>query len=186
MNVFHMDDSKKTDVLLAALNERYTALHKIRERVESIGVWAIGLLLAAGGWLLQSHPSFSPLQKAFLVFAVLVALALLRFMYLEDLCRGFRSQLRVAARIEDALGLFTPKVFSATEHPIYPQSWKAAGTQEGDGRFFDANYVLLYVGVAFLVVCIILATPATPQPTSASTPRAISTTTATSSHLVVP
>ena len=75
-----IESHEKLTILLAALSERYTALHCIRGRVENTGVWVIGLALAAGGWLLQSNATISGIGRAELIVATILTLAILRFM----------------------------------------------------------------------------------------------------------
>jgi hypothetical protein len=151
-----IDSKQKIDILLTALGERYTSLHAIRARVESIGTWAIGLSLGSGGWLLQSKAMLSCVQKTTLTVGVLSAFAVLRFLYLADLHRGFRSQQQVAVKIEAALELFTPGAFEETAS-IYPENWKLAGKNNASGKFFRSTYALLYVAAAFLISAILAA-----------------------------
>ena len=150
-----IDDNKKADVLLSALEERYGSIHKIRERVQSVGIWTLGLLLGAGGWLIQSEIVLTGLQKTLAILGITAAFVVLRFVYLGDLRKGFKGQQRAAVRLEKALGLFAPGAFNNSEEPIYPKSWEKSGTEEGDGKFFGSTYALLYVGVAFLIITIL-------------------------------
>ena len=151
----NLSNDKKADIILAALDERYKALHAIRDRVQSIGVWALGILLAAGGWLIQSTALLTSLQKTLYILGILVAVSVLRFKYLGDLKRGFKGQQRVAVRLEKALGLFSPRVFDNESDPIYPPQWKNAGSTQGGGQFFRTTHLLLYVGALFLVMAIL-------------------------------
>lgn len=150
-----IEPNNKVDILLAALEERYTSLHKIRDRVQTIGIWALGLLLGAGGWVLQSEVTFTCQQRILAIFGVMAAFVVLRFFYFADQQKGFNSQQSAAARIENALGLFATDVFDESGESIYPKNWQNAGSQGGDGKFFDSTYGLLYVGVAFLVLTIL-------------------------------
>lgn len=151
-----LDKNKKIDVLVSALEERYKALHIIRERVQSIGIWALGILLAAGGWLLQSDILLTPFQKLTYILGIAVALAVLRFKYLEDLEIGFKSQRGVAVRLEKTLGFFTPGVFDGQDTSVYPPDWENVGNGKGGGRFFQTTYLLLYISAAFLLIIILL------------------------------
>lgn len=150
------EDSKKADILISALEERYNSMHKIRDRVQGIGIWALGLMLGAGGWLIQSDAILTNLQKAIGILGVSAAFAALRFYYLRDLQIGFKAQQRTAARLEDALGLFSPGFLDKSDMPMFPESWKNSGTAEGDGGFFASTHVLLYVGVIFLILVTLL------------------------------
>lgn len=149
-----INTEQKVSILVSALEERYHSLHVIRERVQNVGVWSLGLLLTASGWLIQSETSFTLHQKTLLLLGVLVSFYVLRFRYLEDLQKGFKNQQRIVARLEKTLGLFTSGFFDAEEEPIYPKSWEDTGKGEGDGKFFQTTYLLLYVGFAFLAFAI--------------------------------
>jgi len=58
-----MTDDKKTEVLLMALGERYKSIHIIRDRVQSLGIWALGILLAASAFHIQSGIVFNKIDK---------------------------------------------------------------------------------------------------------------------------
>jgi hypothetical protein len=124
--------------------------------VQSVSIWALGALLAAGGWLIQSHTLLTIGEKVFYLCGLCVAIAVLRFVYFRDLETGFKSQQRVAARLERALGFFTPGSFDSREDPIYPAKWEAAGSTRGGGNYFRGSYMLLYTGTVFLVCAILL------------------------------
>jgi hypothetical protein len=148
--------SDKKDILIAALEERYEAMRVIRERVQSVGVWALGLMVATAGWLIQAGIVLTSEQKLLYVIALGVAFWALRFKYLDDLTRGFSAQQRVAVRIERALCLYAPGVFDDSDESIYPQKWEQAGSTNGDGKFFASTYLLLYIGIAILMLTILL------------------------------
>ncbi|HWO07253.1 MAG TPA: hypothetical protein VNM40_01560 [Candidatus Paceibacterota bacterium] len=150
------NNADKKDVLITALEERYEAMRTIRERVQSVGLWALGIMLAAAGWFVQSGTLIAPKQKLLYIIALGVAFWALRLKYLDDLEKGFSKQQRVAVRIEKALGLYAPGVFDEEEKSIYPQEWEKAGSEGGDGKFFAHTYLLLYIGITILVLAILL------------------------------
>ncbi len=147
---------KKEDILLVALQERYASIHKIRERVQSVGIWALGLMLAAGGWIIQSGIVLEGLEKILIVLFLITIFVILRFTYLKDLNTGFKGQQRTASALETELGFYTPGVFNETSVPLYPEKWQKAGTEEGEGRFFKTSYYLIYVGIIFLILVVLL------------------------------
>ena len=151
-----MSNERKTDILLAALNERNESLRAIRDRVQTIGLAVIGLLFAAGGWIIQSERQFSCVEKGVGTLALVAAIIALRCFFLRDLEKGFRSQQQVAAKIERALDLHTPEAFNGVTGPLYPEAWANAGEADGPGAFFKSTYLLLYVGTAFLLATILL------------------------------
>lgn len=151
-----LDTNQKVTVLLAALQERYQALRTIRERVQSVGIWALGLLTAASGWLLQAtEPLDDPKRWAALV-GLIAAVLILRFVYLADLKRGFDAQQRAAARLERSLGLYQVGLFDDETTSIYPVRWLDAGKSKGAGKFFISTYRLIYAGAVFLALSLVL------------------------------
>lgn len=151
-----MNDEQKINILLSALEERYRSIHIIRERVQNICLWLLGIFLAVSGWVIQSTIILTTPQKIIYIVGTLVAFYVLRFLYLTDLNRGFKTQQIVATRIEKKLQLFKPVAFDGSEEPIYPENWKKSGGKDGEGKFFNSTYVLLYVGVTILVASILL------------------------------
>jgi len=149
-------DNDKKEVLIAALQERYKAMHIIRGRVQAIGVWSLGFLLGASGWLIQSNLPPTLPQKVIFSLVVLVAFYVLRCVYLKDLNRGFQGQQHVAVRLEKALNLYTPGIYDDSHEPIFPKEWARAGTKEGQGNYFVSSYVLIYTGVCILIISILL------------------------------
>jgi hypothetical protein len=146
-----IDPGKKVDVLLMALKERYESMHSIRGRVQDVGIWTLGLMFAAGGWLIASPDVIQPDQKYIYAAAIGIAFVILRFWFLRDLQNGFESQQRAAAHIEKTLKLFEPGYYGGTES-IYPVAWEHAGTKHGRGHFFRTTYLLIYAGIIFLLL----------------------------------
>lgn len=148
-------NSEKIDILTQALGERYQAIHIIRQRVENLTLWTLGILFGLGTWLFAENITLDCLQKKLYVVAVLVAFCIFRYRYLKDLEKGFKKQMQVAASIEGRLGLYSPDFFGEVNEPVYPESWSNAGADDGEGKYFRTNYYLLYVGVVFLLVSIL-------------------------------
>ena len=148
-------EKENIPILISALEERYKSIHTIRERVQSIGIWSLGLMFTAGGFLFQGDTIMTITQKSICIIGVIIASYVLRFEYLEDLNKGFKSQQKVAARIEKVLGFFTSGIFDNDKTSIYPEGWENAGKEKGEGRFFSTTYVLLLIGLIFLITSII-------------------------------
>lgn len=153
---YHFDNEQKVSILVSGLEERYKSIHAIRDCIQNICVWALGLMLAASGWLIQSDVQFTSCQKFLYIVGIVVAFWALRFNFLADLYKGFQSQQRVAVRLEKSLGMFAPKVFDDEETTLYPKEWESAGSSNGGGRFFASTYLLLYIGVAALILAILM------------------------------
>jgi len=148
----NLNNEQKLQVLLHALEERYKSIHIIRERVQNISLWILGLFVTAGGWLLQSATVMTERDKWFFTLAIVISVGILRVFYLADLQKGFKVQQRIQAKIEDELGLCSPGVYS--QESIYPKTWSHAGTKKGRGNFFFHNYILIYLATSILVICI--------------------------------
>ncbi|MCC6520855.1 hypothetical protein IT403_02655 [Candidatus Nomurabacteria bacterium] len=149
-------EDKKIDILISALEERYQAMHNIRDRVQNTGIWILGILGSIGGWIIQSDISFSCIEKKFYILTLFITFIVIRFEYLKDLNKGFKGQQRTTAKIEKSLGFFTPKFFSDEGDSMYPKSWEHAGTEKGDGAFFRTTYLLIYIGFLFVTLAILM------------------------------
>jgi hypothetical protein len=145
----NISDEKKVEVLIAALKERYESLHKIRDRVQSSGIWILGILFAASGWFLQDDRGLGLSKKVTFAAAALFAFLVFRYSFLADLRKGFKNQQIAAASIEEKLGLYEEGKY-AQKGTVYPLSWKDSGTKSGDGKFFNTIYLLLWIGILFL------------------------------------
>lgn len=148
----NITNEQKVTVLLHALEERYKSIHIIRERVQNISIWVLGLFVTAGGWLIQSNVTLENSEKFFFGGIILVSVLILHAFYLNDLHKGFKVQQRIQAKIENTLGLCDPGVF--TQESIYPKEWSDAGTKKGKGNFFLHNYILIYLGTGILLLSI--------------------------------
>lgn len=151
-----LNDDKKVDILLSALNERYQSIRAIRDRVQSVSLWVMGLLLGAAAWLAQSGKVLGGTERIPLLILVAAGVILLRRLYFADLEKGFNGQLRTAARLEEALGLFAPDTYGPSGQSIYPAAWVNAGQDGSQGEFFKSSYRLVYLSAAILVAAIVL------------------------------
>ena len=149
----NINDDKKVDVLLSALEERYSAIHKIRSRLQNLSIWALGIFFAASGWLFQSDVYFQKYEQVTLLVGLTILILVLFKTYMKDLEKGFKGQQTVAAKIENELGFYVEGVLS--EKQLYPSSWKDAGTDKGEGKYFDTNRKLLLVGALALALTIL-------------------------------
>lgn len=150
----NIPDEKKVEILISNLEERYKAIHTIRDRVQAYGIWVLGLLLAATGWLVQSEKALSNADKVLYIFAIIVSMIVFKF-YLSDLQTGFNSQQRTMVTLEEALKLYE-KDFFIPNKSIFPEKWKEAGTKKSDGAFFGTTYALLLTGAIILVLAIVV------------------------------
>jgi hypothetical protein len=150
----NITDDKKVDVLLSALEERYRSIHEIRNRLQNVSIWSLGIMLAASGWLFQSDVYLFKHEQIILL-AVLASLITILFKtYIKDLEKGFRNQQRVTADIESALGFFEDNIL--TEKALYPSKWRNSGTDIGEGKYFNTTGILILSGGAVLALTILI------------------------------
>jgi hypothetical protein len=147
-----LSSEQKIEILLKALEERYKSIHIIRQRVQNMCIWTLGLFVTAAGWLMQSPKELAVKEKIIFTLIILITIMVIRAFYLNDLEKGFKTQQQIQARIENVLGLCKSGVFS--KDSIYPESWKEAGTENGKGKFFFHNYLLIYLGTLLLLISI--------------------------------
>jgi len=158
-------DDAKLQILISALQERYIAIHTIRSRVEKVSLWALGLMLAVSGWLIQSSIRFSNEEKILFVIGIISAFLVLRYIYFADLERGFKKQKQVASRLEELLGLYDPEFFETSKsQSTYPEEWLMANEQQKFGKFFRSTYFLLYTGTLILLLAVLIVAPAVSRP----------------------
>lgn len=151
-----INEEQKINILMHALDERYKSIHTIRERAQTVSIWILGIMLGVAGWIFQSNVRFSLYQKIFSVILLLIVWVTLRWFYFSDLHKGFNSQRRVAANIEDALGLFDENIYTESDESVYPKTWKKSGQKGSEGKFFENTYNLLIIGFGILSFVILL------------------------------
>ena len=149
-----MEEQNNIQILLATAEERNKAIHIMRERVQKTCIGVMGIFFVMAGWFIKDGIALTTNQKGFLTGAIVIVAIATHFLYLRDIFRGFQGQQRVLARIEDALKLYDPGVYDNKDSGLFPDSWKKAGTDNGKGKFFRANYLLLYVGATVLTISI--------------------------------
>lgn len=140
-------------ILTDALNERYQALHKIRERVQNTSYWTLGFLITASGWIIQSN-SLNIIQKVLMTLLATAGYLVIRHIYLADLHKGFVSQQAVAVRVEKTLGLYEKNIFDDEDLPIYPEEWKKSGNKNGGGKYFITNFRMIDVGIIIFLIAL--------------------------------
>lgn len=130
------------DILLSGLEERYSSLHIIRERVHSTSIWLLWILLWVSGTIIKIDFDVCFLEKIFLIGIILIAwLVIIKFYYF-DLKKWFDTQRKVVINLEDELWFYSWK------HSLYPKEWK----NFSEWYFFRNNYIL--VGFWFTILLI--------------------------------
>jgi len=149
-------EDQKLKILLAALQERYNASHKIRERSIQFTLWISGMAIGLG-WLLIS-------QKA-LVFSQRVALTLLilalfagTIYFLTGLRRGFRKNREAMINCERALGMHDSGVYLA-DGALLPAEYSLTN------RRWSEHFHTLYVWLILMAVSLLILTWTCSEPT---------------------
>ena len=151
-----MKDPKfKINILLNALDERYKAIHIIRERVQTVSIWILGLLIAGAAWVYQANVYFKCIEMICLFFVIICIWFCIWKFYFSDLEKGFNSQRKIAAKIEKALGFYTNGYFLEGEQSMYPKEWEDAGKENSEGKFMRNIYILLALGFILLMISIL-------------------------------
>lgn len=138
------------EILIFQLGERYSAMQVIRTRAQNISIWLLGIFTTGSGYLAQAKINLNDWQKLFLSAIVVVFYILIRFYFLNDLERGFKSQQKVAVGIEKKLGLYE------SSSPILPSEWKNSGGKRSSGNYFNSIYIMIGLGVIIILSGILL------------------------------
>ena len=149
-----MDTASKIQALIAAYEERNRAMHIIRDRIQKTCIWVLGIFLAVSGWIIQGNIALTLIQKIFCGLIVIIATLTIRFLYLRDIEKGFKGQQRSLVRIETALHFFKPGFYDNEDIGLFPKKWKESGTQNGNGRYIQNNYIMLYIGAIVLLIAL--------------------------------
>lgn len=150
-----INDEEKPNILIEVLKERYKALHIIRQRVQNISLWSLGLLIVASGWIVGLNEPLVKQEKYLIIFTVIVGFSVLRFFYLSDLNKGFRNQQKVVVKLEKILGLYKDAFYSESGS-IYPENWSGTGGKGGPGNFIFSTNLLIYTGVGIFVFSLLI------------------------------
>ena len=112
-----LNDDHKLQILLAELQERYNASHKIRERSIQFTLWISGMAIGLG-WLLISQTGLELSQRVALTLLI-SALFAGTIHFISGLGRGFRKNREAMIKCERALGMHDSGVY-LTDAPLLP------------------------------------------------------------------
>ena len=143
---------EKISILSSALEERYNSIHIIRERIQTVSLWIMGLLNWWAWWIFQSDLLLYCDEKLFLILFLILTFFMLKFFYFDDLEKWFQSQRTIAAKIEETLGFYEEWYFNNWNDSIYPKSW----IKPKEWNFFRNNEYLVIFGFLTLIVAIII------------------------------
>jgi ABC-type branched-subunit amino acid transport system permease subunit len=99
-----ISDGERIKVLMAQIEERYNASHKMRDRSMQFGLWILGLGLGMA-WVLISSVTLNNPQKIFLL-CFLIVVGFLSITFVRAIERGFKNNHDVVIRLETLLKLY--------------------------------------------------------------------------------
>jgi multisubunit Na+/H+ antiporter MnhG subunit len=146
-------DDKKLEIILMQLEERYNALHKMRDRSTSFTLWILGFGLGLAWMLTKEGEQLSWLESIFLIlFIVLMTCVSLNF--LAAIHRGFNKNRDIVIQIETSLDLYNKNNYICS--PILPEEY-------ANRRAHWANhFTTLYLLVIATSICLIVMAAACP------------------------
>lgn len=140
-------EDKKLDILMAQLQERYEALHKMRDRSMQFVLWIIGFGLGMA-WLLIHESPLSTLQKYAVAFLIII-IGSISIIFVHGIARGFRNNRNILIEIESMLGLYEPG-FYGPNGAVLPKSFAKNKSRCTD--HFNTLYLLMVVVFILLIV----------------------------------
>ena len=147
-------DSNKISILISALEERYNSIHVIRDRIQTVSLWIMGLLIWWAWWIFQSELVLECEEKIFLILFLIVTFFMLKFFYFDDLEKWFQSQREIAGKLEKSLGFYNDGFFIEWDNSLYPKTW----LKPKEGNFLRNNEYLILFGFLTFILTIIFYT----------------------------
>lgn len=127
-----INSQDKLIILLEIRKERLDQAEKVRDRAFQVVTWVAGIFFLLTGYLTQEKLTVSLLQKFVLILSVILALGII-IVYINELENGFKTQLRILAKVETMLGLYQSGFFCQDES-LFPERW---AQNPGSGKFFS-------------------------------------------------
>ena len=143
--------SQKFEILKQALDERYSAMRIIRDRIQTISLWILPITLWCAWYLFTQN--FYPIcrfEKTLLIITVLAVYISIIY-YIRDLEKGFIWQRKVASKIEETFWLFKKDTFIEWDS-IYPENWRWLKKW----NYVNLNYILITLWFLILLFSILL------------------------------
>ena len=142
-------DERKLDILIAQLDERYGALHKMRDRSMNFVLWILGLGLGLA-WLLISEVALNKTQS-FLIVAFLTATGLASILFLSAINRGFNHNRAIVIKLETILKLYDDDFYGSLG-AVLPREFSSK--KPG----WSGHFTTLYGLLAIVFTCLIILT----------------------------
>jgi len=143
-----ISEEKKLDVLLAQLQERYDALHKMRDRSMQFVLWILGLGLGMA-WLLINETVLTYVQRCAITVLLLV-LCIVTFLFVYAIGRGFKANRQVIIRLETALKLYEKNYYGISESVLPPQFYSQKIGWTGHFKTLYGLIIIVYLTLVIL------------------------------------
>jgi fatty acid desaturase len=148
-----ISEEKKLEILLAQLQERYEALHKMRDRSMQFALWILGLGLGMS-WLLINETALTcPQQWA--INCLLILLGFATFWFVYGIERGFKTIRQIVIKLETAIKLYDQDFYGIHESILPIQFSK-------EKRKWTNHFKTLYIIIITVFVALIILTWANP------------------------
>jgi len=129
MTTVQLIDDHKIQILLIELQERYAAVHKMRERSTRFTIWLSGMAIGLA-WLLISHKTLVLSQRLALTLLIAALWAGAGF-FILGLRKGFQSNRRAMIKSERALGMYEIGIY-LKEESLLPTAYKRINSRWND------------------------------------------------------
>lgn len=146
-------EDEKIKVLMAQLEERYAASHKMRDRSMQFGLWILGLGLGMA-WILISKVTLTNPQKMFLLL-FLIVVGFLSITFVRAIERGFKNNHDVIVKIETLLKLHEEGFYDLGGSILPKEFTKKVGRWSGH---FQTLYSIM-IAVFILLIILTCANP---------------------------
>ena len=141
-----ISEEKKLDVLMAQLQERYDALHKMRDRSMQFVLWILGFGLGLA-WLLI-HETFFTLSEKILISLLLCALWVTTLYFIWSIGKGFNDTRQIIIRLESSFKLYDKNYYDISDS-ILPTKYSSKKTGIS-GHFKTLNVLIMVVFLALM------------------------------------
>ncbi len=158
----NLDDDQKLQVLLADLQERYSASHMIRERSVKFTLWISGMAIGLG-WLLISQKALTLPQQVALTLLILALFAGTLY-FLMGLRRGFQKNREAMINCESALGMHESGIY-LKDVPLLPIEYR------NTNRKWSDHFLTLYMWLILVAVSLLILTWTCPEPAKSLSPK---------------
>lgn len=159
-----ISEEKKFEILLAQLQERYEALHKMRDRSMQFVLWILGFGLGLA-WLLINEASFT-LEQKILISILLIILGATILYFVCSIGRGFNVTRKIIIKLETSLKLYDKNYYNISDS-VLPMEYSSKKTGL-NGHFKTLNMLIVVVLLSLIILT--WTNPCKPKSTDSSAP----------------